>query len=145
MREVFKAILLVVIIYSVGFSVMIGWPMYLTRNNKTIELKKESVSQRGDLIFPVNSVISGEDLTLDLCHKRTRWYDSVRATITVVVLVSGWEVKMSKACTIDNGYCTIKLPSSFVTNEAILMSLEIEPEEKTLHVDSVSLFIGNIL
>ncbi len=52
---------------------------------------------------------------------------------------------MSKACTIDNGYCTVKLPSSFVTNEAILMSLEIEPEEKTLHVDSVSLFIGNIL
>lgn len=145
MKKAFLIILAAIIIYGGGFGVMIGLPMYFTRNNKILELEKTSVSQHGSLTFLVNSTVSGEDLSLDLCYKGVRWCGLVRANITLNLAFSGWETKMRKACIIDNGYCALKLPSSFVTNEATLTSLEITPMEKPLTVESASLFIGKVL
>lgn len=145
MKNAFGIILLVIFIFGGGLLFIIGLPIFLTRHNQTFEIEKARQSHGNQLKFTVNRPILGEDITLDLCHKNERWSGSSCAIITFNISFLEWDVKLTKVCTIDNGYCTLELPSVFVNNDAVLKSLEVNFMEVPLQVDKASLFIGKIL
>lgn len=140
MKKVLLLIALIAAIYGGALFVMIGLPMFLIRNNQTLELVKEQTSQPHRLEFKVNSTISGDDITFDINQDL-----SCAISVTLNIQLSAWEMKITKPCTLTNGYCRLKLPPSVVTDEAIFTSLELQLAEERKPVEKLRLFIGNIL
>ncbi|MGN0857150.1 MAG: hypothetical protein ACI4QJ_07105 [Candidatus Spyradenecus sp.] len=132
---------LVLCFYGVAFSIIVGLPMFLTRKNKTFELRKEVISQNDCPVFKIDSVVVGEDITLDMCNIK------ISAPIVIVFNLHSpeWEMKISRRCIFDKGYCRIKIPHAIVADSIILSSLEIHFIERNEPIEKIRMFIGKIL